>query len=132
MATATPAGEYDGGILVPTNGASITTPSGYAPTLDDFNIEQIDEINASNSVVLGMRPNDQVSVIPDAPLYENEAPIRKRLVKIVNGKIVESRIAYIRRQAVSTSKGAQYVFLYPEVDPLSNVVTYYPMNITLL
>lgn len=132
MATATPAGEYDGGILVPTDGSSVTTPSGYAPTLEDFNVEQIDEINAATGVVLGTNPNDQASVIATAPLYENEAPIRKRLVKIVNGKIVASRIAYIRRQAVSTSKGAQYVFLYPEVDPLTSAVTYYPMTIALL
>ena len=127
--TAVPAGEYNGDILVPSNGSSSTTPSGYAPILDDSSIEQVREIN--NGYVVGTNQQDQVTILPDIPLYENERPIRKRLVKIVKGKIVASRIVYIRRQAISTSKGSQYCFLYPEVDPLTESVSYYSMNMLL-
>ena len=69
----------------------------------------------------------------DIPVYENETVYRKRLVKVVSGKIVAERIIYMKRYAIAAAGGMGdgYAFLAPNLDPLTGSIIYTPISVTL-
>lgn len=120
-------GQYTNGLLNPTSSAateSLTT----APIIIDPVNQQIIEDDIDTEAVI--HPDyDQAAEETDAPLYEDEPVIRKRLVKIVDGKIVDSRITYIKRYAISSAIGNGYIFVSPTLN--AGTIEYTPIKITL-
>lgn len=123
------AGQYQNGILTPTNSA-VTQSLDTAPIVIDPTNEQIIENDIDNEQVI--HPDyDQAAAETQTPLYPEEPVIRKRLVKIVDGKIVESRITYITRYVVSSAIGNGYTFVAPNSAEPGEQRVYVPIQITL-
>lgn len=97
-------------------GEAVTPSSGQTPSasplphISDTASYQLSEIN--DGVVL-----EDGTIDPDITLSEQEPVYRKRLVKIVNGKIADERIVYMTRIAISMTGGYgdSYVFVKPTV-----------------
>lgn len=118
----------NGQVILPNEGesASVTT----TPTIDDVSQDQIDEIESG--MAIGTNEFDVVEP-SDIPVYPEETVYRKRIVKVVSGKIVAERIIYMKRYMIAASGGFGdgYAFLVPTLDPLTEKISYTPMAITL-
>lgn len=105
-------------IVIPdiSGGEAVTPSSGQTPSasplphISDTVSYQLSEI--SNDLVL-----DDGTVNSGITLAEQEPVYRKRLVKIVNGKIADERIVYMTRIAISAAGGYgdSYAFVKPTV-----------------
>lgn len=95
----------------------------------------LDELRAGS--VAGSGNGDSVVpvTIDEHAELESIPPIRKRLVKIVNGKIVASRIAYMKLAVIDAAYGYGYIFgtydLAPEGGNQGGNVVFCPALITL-
>lgn len=117
----------NGEVLLPNEGLEI---DGSTPTIDDVTQEQIDEIE--NGYAIGTDVTDVLEP-SDIPVSESETVYRKRLVKVVSGKIVAERIIYMKRFAIAAAGGMGdgYAFLAPTFDPISGAIIYTPISVTL-
>lgn len=93
--------------------------------------QQIQEILNGEVVSDGYSMNLQEYDPGLLPQAENETMYKKRMVKIVNGKIVATSIVYIKRYLISASGGFGdgYALFRPDLNGTS--VTYVPITITL-
>lgn len=117
----------NGQVILPNEEASTVDAT---PAIDDVSQEQIDEIE--NGIAIGTNDVDVVEP-SDIPVYPEETVYRKRIVKVVSGKIVAERIIYMKRYMIAASGGFGdgYAFLVPTLDPLTEKISYTPMAITL-
>lgn len=118
----------EGQIIVPDDAEII---DHILPTINDITQQQIDEID--NGLAVGSSELDVVTPIDDIPVDENESTYRKRLVRIVNGKITAERVVYMRKYctAMTGGVGDGYIFLLPQYDPLAGTITFTPAEFYL-
>lgn len=130
--------EYDdidsGDIIVPQPDPGVDPEEVTAPLpVDDTTQEQIDEMGTGNNdgVVVGYDNLTEADNNPGVPDYPEETMYRKRIVKVVGGKIVAERIVYMKRISVSASGGYGdgYAFFQPVAS--SDTLQFHSVEITL-
>ena len=111
----------DDGSLI--GGNQGTNQTGSAIAVDDSTSQQITEISGGDAIAVGTPTGN--------PLLDSETVYRKRLVKVVNGKMVDTKPVYIERYMIAKSGGYGdgYQFLVPAVS--GGVVTFTPAEIEL-
>lgn len=129
----TPVGPY-----IPPEGQeeTIETEGGGTALIDlSPSSEQIQEWNSGDVIGTGGDGYTQTTDLSNSGLPEllpEETVYKKRIVRVVDGKIVASKIVYIKRYLISASGGFGdgYLILQPNIS--GNTLTFTPVQLTLL